>query len=58
MSTKQTITSPLNSLNIKKKATAYMTFEIQVLAWDRLKNVVGLIQDLQWQYTVHMYINK
>jgi hypothetical protein len=44
MSTKQTITSPLNSLNIKKKATAYMTFEIQVLAWDRLKNVVGLIQ--------------
>jgi hypothetical protein len=20
--------------------------------------VVGLIQDLQWQYTVHMYINK
>ena len=28
----------LNSLNIKKT-----TFEIQVLAWDRHKNVAGLI---------------
>jgi len=36
--TKQTITSHLKSLNINKT----MTLEIQVLAWDRHKDVVGL----------------
>jgi len=40
-STKRTITSHLNSLNITKRPW-HMMLEIQVLTWDRHKNVVGL----------------
>jgi len=42
ISTKLTITSHLNSLNIK--IPRHMTLEIQDLTWDRHKNVVGLNQ--------------
>jgi len=38
ISTKQTITSHLNSLNIKMTTT----LEIQILAWDRHNNVTEL----------------
>ena len=40
ISAKQTITSHLNSLNTKWPW--HMTLEIQVLTWNRHKNVVGL----------------
>ena len=42
ISTKQIITSHLKSLNRKKKR--HMTLEIQVMAWNRQKNMAGL----QW----------
>ena len=40
ISTKRTITSHL--LTEHKKRPQHATFEIQVLAWDRHKNMVGL----------------
>lgn len=42
ISTKQTITSPINSLNITKDNNIIMMLEIQVLAWDRYTNIAGL----------------
>jgi len=43
ISTKRTITSHLNPLNTHKRPQ-HMALEIQVLAWDRHKYVVGLNQ--------------
>ena len=43
ISTKQTITSHLNSLNIKQ-GDHDMTLEMELLPWDRHKNVAGLSQ--------------
>jgi len=40
ISTLRTITSHLNSLN--RNRPQYMTLEIQVLAWNRHTNIVGL----------------
>jgi hypothetical protein len=44
LSTERTITSQLNSLNTKNimHGVWRMTLEIQVLAWERHKNVAGL----------------
>jgi len=41
-STKQTTTSHLKSLNTKKRPQHMACFKIQVLVWDRDKNVMGL----------------
>jgi hypothetical protein len=65
MSTKQTITSHLKSLNIKRPMTYHMALEIQVLAWERHKDVAGLngiptlpLLDLlrQYRYKQSLYI--
>ena len=42
ISTKQTTTSHLKSMNTKTTTRTYMTVEIHILAWDRCKNVAVL----------------
>ena len=42
ISPKRTITSHLNCTHSTQKTQQHMTLEIQVLAWDRHKNVAGL----------------
>jgi len=55
ISTKRKITSHLNSMNIKKRPW-HMTFEIQVLAWDRHTIVTGLNYLMGPQQTSITYI--
>jgi hypothetical protein len=62
---KQTTTSLLNSLNLKKRPR-HMMLEIKVLARDRQKNVTGLNQLMgsqpsslyNWNSNIYTYINK
>ena len=44
ISTKQTINSPLKTLITNKKRKRHVLLKIQVLAWDRHKNVAVLNQ--------------
>ena len=53
--TRRTITSPLNSLNIKK--TRHMMLEIQVLAWDRHRNVAGLKQIQKFHFHLDKWVS-